>query len=57
MRIGAPDPTLTPVSGMVAVSEFVERLEVIGRLDAAIGPMKQRHRDDTGGQLSSSATA
>ena len=51
MRIGAPDPTLTPVSGMVAVSEMVERLDVIGRLDATIGPIKQRRRGHTGGQL------
>jgi hypothetical protein len=40
VRIGAPDPTLTPVSGMVAVTELVERLEVIGRWDAAIEPIK-----------------
>ena len=51
VRIGAPDPTLTPVSGMVAVTELVERLDVIGRLDAAIGPIKQRRRGYTGGQL------
>ena len=51
VRIGAPDPTLTPVSGMVAVSELVERLDVIGQLDAAIGPIKQRRRGHTGGQL------
>jgi len=51
VRIGAPDPTLTPVSGMVAVSEMVERLDVIGRLDATIGPIKQRRRGHTGGQL------
>ena len=51
VRIGAPDPTLTPVSGMVAVSELVERLDVIGRLDAVIGPIKQRRRGHTGGQL------
>jgi hypothetical protein len=42
VRIGTPDPTLTPVSGMLAVSELVERLDVVGRLDAAIGPIKQR---------------
>jgi hypothetical protein len=51
VRIGAPDPSLTPVAGMVAVTELVERLEVIGRLDAAIGPIKQRRRGHTGGQL------
>jgi Transposase DDE domain group 1 len=36
---------------MVAVSEMVERLDVIGRLDATIGPIKQRRRGHTGGQL------
>jgi Transposase DDE domain group 1 len=51
VRIGAPDPTLTPVSGMAAVTELVQRLDVIGRLDAAIGPIKQRRRGHTGGQL------
>jgi hypothetical protein len=51
VRIGAPDPTLTPVSGMVAVTELVERLDVIGRLDAAVGSIKRRRRGHTGGQL------
>jgi hypothetical protein len=51
VRIGAPDPTLTPVSGMAAVTELVERLEVIGRLDAAIGPIMQRRRGHTAGEL------
>jgi hypothetical protein len=36
---------------MLAVSELVERLDVIGRLDAVIGPIKQRRRGHTGGQL------
>ena len=36
---------------MVVVTELVERLEVIGRLDAAIGPIKRRRRGHTGGQL------
>jgi hypothetical protein len=51
VRIGAPDRLLTPVAGMVAVTELVERLDVIGRLDAAIGPIKQRRRGHTGGQM------
>ncbi len=37
---------------MLAVTELVERLDLIGRLDAAIGPIKQRRRGHTGGQLS-----
>ena len=48
VRIGAPDPALTPVSGMLAVTELVDRLDVIGRLDAAIGSIKQRRRGLTG---------
>jgi Transposase DDE domain group 1 len=51
VRIGAPDQTLTPLSGMVAVTELCERLDVVGRLDAAIGPIKQRRRGHTGGQV------
>jgi len=51
VRVGAPDPSLTAVSGMVAVTELVERLDVIGLLDAAIGPIKARGRGFTGGQL------
>jgi Transposase DDE domain group 1 len=51
VRIGAPDPTLTQFSGMVAVTELVDRLGMIKLLDAAIGPIKQRCRGFTGGQL------
>ena len=51
VRIGVPDPALTPVSGMVAVTELVDRLDVIGRLDDAVGPIKQRRRGHTAGQL------
>ena len=36
---------------MLAVTELVERLDVIGRLDARVGPIKQRRRGHTGGQL------
>jgi DDE family transposase len=49
--IGAPDPSLTAVSGMVAVTELVNRLGMIRLLDAAIGPIKARDRGFTGGQL------
>jgi hypothetical protein len=51
VRIGAPDPRLTGVSGMVAVTELVSRLGVIKLLDAAIGPIKARGRGCTGGEL------
>src|SRR5688500_14730570 len=51
VRIGASDPSLTPVSGMVAVAELVDRLGMIKLLDAAIGAIKQRDRGHTGAQL------
>ena len=43
-RIGAPDPSLTAVSGMAAVSELREQLGVIEALDSAVGAIKQRDR-------------
>ncbi|MGH3841805.1 MAG: transposase [Pseudonocardiaceae bacterium] len=49
--IGAPDPWLTPVSGMAAVTELVDRLGMITLLDAAIGKVKSRDRGLSGGQL------
>jgi hypothetical protein len=49
--IGAPDSSLTAVSGMIAVTELVDRLNMIKLLDAAIGPIKARNRGHTGGQL------
>jgi hypothetical protein len=51
VRVGVPDSSLTPVSGMVAVTELVERLSMVRLLDAAIGPIKARGRGFTGGQL------
>ena len=45
-------PVVDPVlRAWLAVTELVDRLGVIGRLDAAIGPIKQRDRGYTGGQL------
>jgi hypothetical protein len=40
VRVGAPDESLTRFSGLAAVTELVERLGVIKRLDAAVGPIK-----------------
>jgi hypothetical protein len=51
MRVGALDRWLTPVSGMAAVTELVDRLGMIKLLDAAIGQIKARGRRFTGGQL------
>jgi hypothetical protein len=49
--IGAPDPSVTRFSGMVVVTELVERLDMVKLLDAAIGPIKARDRGLSGGQL------
>jgi hypothetical protein len=51
VRIGAPDPSVTRYSGMVAVTELVDRLGMIRLLDAAIGPIKVRDRGFSGGEL------
>src|SRR6266496_4174999 len=51
VRVGAPDASLTAVSGMAAVTELVERLGVIAALDAAVGPIKQRERGFGAGEL------
>jgi hypothetical protein len=51
VRIGAPDPSLTGVSGMAAVAELVERLGVVALLDAMVGPIKSRARGMGAGQL------
>ena len=49
--VGAPERSLTPVSGTVAVTELVDRLDMIGLLDATVGPIEVRDRGFTGGQL------
>ncbi|GEL20924.1 hypothetical protein [Pseudonocardia asaccharolytica] len=51
MRVGAPDESLTRFSGLAAVSELTDRLGVIDRLDAAVGPIKARGRGFTAGQV------
>ena len=51
VRIGAPDPRLTRFSGMVAVTELVDHLNMIKLLDRAIGPIKTRDRGLSGAQL------
>jgi hypothetical protein len=42
--IGAPDPALTPNGGLAVITELCGRLGVIGALDTAVGPVKQRDR-------------
>jgi hypothetical protein len=57
VRVGAADRSLTPVAGMAAVTELVERLRVVGELDTAVGPIKVRDRGYGAGQLLVGMTA
>ena len=57
VRVGAPDPSLTRFSGMVAVTELVDRLAMIKLLDAAIGPIKVRDRGFSAGSCWSGSPA
>jgi len=50
-RIGAPDPALTPNAGLAAITELCDRLGVIDAIDAAAGPIKQRDRGFSAGEL------
>jgi hypothetical protein len=49
--VGAPDPALTGVSGMAAITELCDQLEVVDALDAAVCPIKQRARGHSAGGL------
>jgi Transposase DDE domain group 1 len=49
--IGEPDRSLTAVSGMAAITALGDRLAMVGLMDAAIGPIKNRRRGYSGGQL------
>jgi hypothetical protein len=51
IQIGADDPSLTAAGGMLAVTELCERLGLIEALDEGMGPVKQRRRGFTGGQV------
>jgi hypothetical protein len=51
VRIGAPDPSLTATSGVAAVAEFVDKLDVVGRFDRGVGSIKQRVRGVTAGEV------
>jgi hypothetical protein len=51
VRAGAPDASLTANAGLAAVTELCDRLGVIGALDAAVGPVKQRDRGFGAGEL------
>jgi hypothetical protein len=49
VRVGASDRSLTGASGMVAITELCEQLDVVGALDGAVGPIKQRARGHSAG--------
>jgi hypothetical protein len=51
VQVGAPDESLTRFSGLAAVTELIDRLGVIDRLDATVGPIKVRDRGFTAGQV------
>jgi len=51
VRAGAPDQSLTANAGLAVVTELCGRLGVIGALDAAVGPVKQRDRGFGAGEL------
>jgi Transposase DDE domain group 1 len=51
VRIGPSDPTLTPHAGLIAITELADHLGISTALDTQIGPIKQRDRGLTGGQL------
>ena len=51
VRIGAPDPRLTPVAGVEAVRELDRALGITKVLDQAIGRVKTRDRGLTPGQV------
>ncbi len=51
VRFGAPDVSLTGCSGLVAVTELVDRLGVTQTLDRAVGAIKQRARGLSAGGL------
>ena len=50
--MGAPDPSrLTATSGVAAIAEFVDKLDVVGRLDRGIGLLGKRDRGASAGEL------
>jgi hypothetical protein len=51
VRIGVSDESLTRFAGLVAVTELMDRLGVIDKVDAAVGPIKARDRGFTVGQV------
>jgi len=50
-RVGAPDRALTANAGLAAITGLCGRLGVIDAIDAAAGPIKQRDRGFSAGEL------
>ena len=42
VRIGVPDASLTPASGVVAVAELADRLGMVAALDDVVGARQAR---------------
>ncbi|HXZ75767.1 MAG TPA: IS1380 family transposase [Streptosporangiaceae bacterium] len=51
VQMGAPDPSLTPAGGMIAVTELCGKLGLVEALDEHMPPVKQRRRGFTCGQV------
>ena len=51
IQVGAADPSLTAAGGMLAVTELCGKLGLTEALDEGMGPVKQRRRGFTGGQV------
>ena len=51
LAVFRPDPALTANAGLAAVTGLCDQLGVIGALDAAVGPVRQRDRGFGAGEL------
>lgn len=51
IQLRADDPSLTDAGGMLAITELCGKLGLIEAMDEAMGPVKQRHRGFSGGQV------
>ena len=51
VRIGAADPSLTATSGVAAIAELVDKLDVVDIFERGIGSIKDRNRGATVGEL------
>jgi len=51
VRVGRPDASLTGLAGLVCVDGLTAGLGLVAELDLAVGPVKDRDRGHTAGQL------